>query len=66
MSKIDVSQVAAIADTIMHNFIPKDPLADQFSFHFTLPPAQHYLVKYQKDNKGNWTFQDYEAIASQP
>ncbi|WP_129715353.1 hypothetical protein [Pedobacter sp. SYP-B3415] len=47
--------VEAVAQTIMANFIPKNPEANVFSFHFTLPPAENYRAQYAKNKDGkNW------------
>jgi hypothetical protein len=52
-------QIKNIADTLLPNFIPKDPTATELIFHFTLPPNQSYKVSYQKKNS-TWAFISYE------
>lgn len=61
MKKHAKEQVEATANAIVQQFVPKDPMAQQFSFHFTIPPSSNYRVDYQKDQNGNWTFIGYEA-----
>ncbi|PST84004.1 hypothetical protein C7T94_04505 [Pedobacter yulinensis] len=46
--------VEAVAQTIMSGFIPKDPEATSFSFHFTLPPDSHYQASYLLNEKREW------------
>jgi len=59
MKKHSKEQVEATANAIMNHFIPKDQNEEQFSFHFTIPPASNYKANYQKDAKGNWFLFDY-------
>lgn len=51
-----IAQIEATAEAIKSHFIPKDPSATAFSFHFTIPPSSNYKVSYEKDKKGNWIF----------
>ncbi|WP_199140684.1 hypothetical protein [Pedobacter sp. ASV12] len=53
--------IEATANAIKDHFIPKDPTARQFSFHFTIPPASNYKASYEQDAKGNWLLKGYEA-----
>ncbi|MEE1947033.1 hypothetical protein VRU48_18050 [Pedobacter sp. KR3-3] len=53
--------IEATANAIKDHFIPKDPAAKQFSFHFTIPPASNYKANYGQDAKGNWILQSYEV-----
>lgn len=55
-------QIQMIADTLLPGFLPKDPEARQLVFHFTIPPAKHYQVRYEKNAKGQWEFIDFEPV----
>lgn len=64
MKKHDAAQVEATANAIMEHFIPKDPNAVAFSFHFTIPPASNYKVQYEKKEKDQWVLVSQEFILS--
>lgn len=52
-------QIQYIAESLLEQFIPKDPSENQLSFHFTLPPANSYKVSFEKQ-KGVWTYLGFE------
>ncbi|SEA87276.1 hypothetical protein [Pedobacter hartonius] len=55
-------QIAAIANTLLPSFIPKDQTETTLSFHFTLPPDSSYKVFFEKDAKAKWQFLRYEEV----
>jgi hypothetical protein len=61
MKQHSPSQITATAEAIKAHFIPKDPQATSFSFHFTIPPSSNYRADYEKDEKGEWVFKGYEV-----
>ena len=61
MKKHSKEQIEATANAIKDHFIPKDATANEFSFHFTIPPSSNYKASYEKDPKGNWILKGHEA-----
>jgi hypothetical protein len=64
MKKHPPALVEATAAAIKDHFIPKDPTAESFSFHFTIPPSSNYKASYQKDGKDTWTLTECVAVES--
>lgn len=58
------AQIKLIADTLLPGFIPKDPLENELTFHFTIPPDKSYKVLYQKNAKKEWVFIGSESVES--
>ena len=54
-------QVELISGQLLSSFIPKDPAATALTFHFTMPP-ESFKVTYQKNEKGQWVFCDFERV----
>lgn len=54
MKKEPQALIEATAEAIKAHFIPKDPGASKFSFHFTIPPASNYKANYERDEQGGW------------
>ena len=55
------TQIHAIADTLLPQFLPKNDQETELSFNFTIPPNSTFRVWYSK--KGDtWSFQRYEKI----
>lgn len=56
------TQIKLIADTLLPDFIPKDPEEKELIFHFTIRPRNSYKVHYQKNDKNEWSFVGFEAV----
>lgn len=61
MKQHSKEQIEATANSIVSHFIPKNVEETILNFHFTIPPASNYKVRYEKDAKGNWNFTSYET-----
>ena len=55
-------QIEEIANSIVSDFIPKDPEEVALTFNFTIPPNKNFKVWYSKDERGLWKFIDYEWL----
>lgn len=55
------TQIKQIADTLLPEFLPKNSIETELSFHFTIPPNKTFRVWYCKSQKG-WNFVKYEKI----
>jgi hypothetical protein len=62
MKKHPLAQIEATANAIKDHFIPKDLLATEFSFHFTIPPSSNYRAKYEKNAIGDWILINAEGV----
>lgn len=54
MANIPKEIIEATANAVMEGFIPKDKNEVEFSFHFTIPPANNFRATYKKDSEKNW------------
>lgn len=52
-------KVRHIAESILPQFIPKQPGETSLTFHFTLPPNNNYKVWFEKLDD-QWIFKKYE------
>lgn len=55
-------QIKLIADTLLPGFIPKDPVENELTFHFTIPPNKSYKVHYKKNAGNEWVFIGFETV----
>lgn len=56
------TQIQLIADTLLPGFLPKDQEQKELTFHFTIPPGNHYKVWYHKTIKKAWEFVRFEKV----
>jgi len=52
--------IAAVADSIVTNFLPDDASVNEFSFDFSLE-GKGYTAFYAKDTAGYWKMNSWEA-----
>lgn len=60
MKKPSKELIEATANAIMQHFIPKNSAEQQFSFHFTIPPAFNFKAHYELGEKNQWVLAGYE------
>lgn len=55
------TQIKQIADTILPEFLPKNEMETELSFHFTIPPNSTFRVWYKKKGQ-SWAFVRFEKV----